>query len=437
MMFIGFGFLMTFLHKYGFSAVGYNFLLTAFVIQWSILVHGFFEGAWKEFKPDCSPIGDELASANAEKVRYCIPIGITKLIGADFSAATVLISFGALLGKTNPTQLLIVAIFEIIFMAINEKIAFNDFSAVDVGGSMVVHTFGAYFGLAVSWIISSSKDGAVGCSGQIAIRERNSSRYNTDLFSMIGTVFLWMFWPSFNGALAEDEAQFRVVINTVLALSACCVTAFVVDSLLRPEHKFNMVSIQNATLAGGVAVGASADLLIQPFGAILIGMVGGAISVLGYVTIQPCLAGFGLDDTCGVHNLHGMPGVFASIASAFASLAATDELYGKSVGMFQARAVDGRSRGDQFWYQLLTLVVTLIISIVGGVFTGIIIKLRVFQYSGKLKSGGAAIRNPLCNFCHSSDSRTWYDDSYYWDVPEKEEEEEETSTSSEESTEEP
>ena len=35
-------------------------------------------------------------------------------------------------------------------MAINEKIAFNDFSAVDVGGSMVVHTFGAYFG-SVAW----------------------------------------------------------------------------------------------------------------------------------------------------------------------------------------------------------------------------------------------------------------------------------------------
>ena len=46
-----------------------------------------------------------------------------------------------------------------------------------------------------------------------------------------------MFWPSFNGALATDEMQFRVVINTVLSLSACCVTAFLVDNLLRPEHK--------------------------------------------------------------------------------------------------------------------------------------------------------------------------------------------------------
>ena len=60
-----------------------------------------------------------------------------------------------------------------------------------------------------------------------------------------------------------------------------------------------MVSIQNATLAGGVAVGTSADLVIQPWGAILVGMFAGALSVVGYVKIQPLLATIGLDDTCG------------------------------------------------------------------------------------------------------------------------------------------
>ena len=60
-----------------------------------------------------------------------------------------------------------------------------------------------------------------------------------------------------------------------------------------------MVSIQNATLAGGVAVGTSANFAVQPFGAILIGMAAGVISVYGYVVIQPKLAELGLDDTCG------------------------------------------------------------------------------------------------------------------------------------------
>ena len=43
MVFIGFGLLLTFLKKYGFSAMGYNFLISALVIEWSTMMQGFFE----------------------------------------------------------------------------------------------------------------------------------------------------------------------------------------------------------------------------------------------------------------------------------------------------------------------------------------------------------------------------------------------------------
>ena len=43
MVFIGFGLLLTFLKKYGFSALGYNFLISALVIEWSTMMQGFFD----------------------------------------------------------------------------------------------------------------------------------------------------------------------------------------------------------------------------------------------------------------------------------------------------------------------------------------------------------------------------------------------------------
>lgn len=42
MIFVGFGFLMTFLKRYSFGGVGFNFLIAAFGIQWALLMQGWF-----------------------------------------------------------------------------------------------------------------------------------------------------------------------------------------------------------------------------------------------------------------------------------------------------------------------------------------------------------------------------------------------------------
>jgi len=41
-----------------------------------------------------------------------------------------------------------------------------------------------------------------------------------------------------------------------------------------------------------------------------------------------------LHDTCGVHNLHGMPGVLGAITSAIAIAAASEEVYQKRLVFF-------------------------------------------------------------------------------------------------------
>jgi ammonium transporter Rh len=206
--------------------------------------------------------------------------------------------------------------------------------------------------------------------------DRFGSTYTSDIFAMVGTLFLWMFWPSFNGALAAGNSEHRVIVNTVLALTNSCVSAFLFSKLLRGGRKLDMVDIQNATLAGGVAIGTSADHIVNPHGALIVGFVAGVLSVVGYVFITPFLEDkIGLHDTCGVHNLHGMPGVLGGVAGAIGAFVATEKNYGAELHNVFAPMGEGKSASEQGVNQVLALLITLAISVGGGLITGLVMKL--------------------------------------------------------------
>ncbi|XP_005359839.1 ammonium transporter Rh type A [Microtus ochrogaster] len=348
MIFVGFGFLMTFLKKYGFSGVGFNLFLAALGLQWGTIVQGLLHDKGKKFH-----------------------IGIKNMINADFSTATVLISFGAVLGKTSPVQMMIMTILEIAVFAANEYLVTSQFQASDTGASMTIHAFGAYFGLAVAGVLYRP--------GLRREHKNEESVYHSDLFAMIGTLFLWIFWPSFNSAIAvTGEKQYRAIINTYLSLAACVIVAYALSSLVERRGRLDMVHIQNATLAGGVAVGTCADMEIPLFAAMAIGSIAGIISVLGYKFLSPLLANkLMIKDTCGVHNLHGLPGVFGGLASILAKYLGMSTV---STMAMQAAAL-GSSIGS---------------AIVGGLVTGLILKLPIWD-------------QPPDEHC--------YDDSVYWKVP--------------------
>ena len=70
-----------------------------------------------------------------------------------------------------------IAFFELIFYAANDALNVYVFKAADVGGSMLIHTFGAYFGLACSLMLYRRK---------ATDNDRNSNVYHSDIFAMIG-----------------------------------------------------------------------------------------------------------------------------------------------------------------------------------------------------------------------------------------------------------
>jgi len=350
MIFIGFGFLMTFLKHYSWTAVGVNFILGAWVIQIAII----FNKLWFMI---------------AKNEWGKIEISMHTLLDADFTAGSILIAFGGVLGKLNFVQYMIMATLQAFFYSIAYGLGSGYLKAVDVGGSMFIHTFGAYFGLSVCLAIK----------GKVKDFEKCASNYNSNLFAFIGTIFLWMYWPSFNGAPQEGSAQFRAIVNTYLCLTASCLIVFILSPFLK-DGKLHAEYVLNATLAGGVMIGNSADLIFQPWAAILIGFCSGIMSILGFHYINAFLhEKIGLHDTCGIHYLHGMTGFMGGIIGAiYAGTAKESELGDSLLILYPNRAKI--SANMQGCYQLAALAIVLAIAISSGFLTGLLLKLNIFSH---------------------------------------------------------
>lgn len=338
MVFVGFGFLMTFLRRYSYSAVGLNFYLSCMCM----LEYIFFGGAAQQ----------GLFTGKIARVVLDLPL----MIDSAFCAAAAMITFGALIGKVAPAQILWILAMEVPFYVFNVWLAVDVLGCLDMGGSVTIHAFGAFYGLGAALVLSTPGAGSN--------HPKNGASYISDVTAMIGTIFLWIFWPSFNGALASssgpglEDQQFYCVVNTVVSLTGACLMAFTVSSFV--ENKLNMVHVQNATLAGGVAIGSSANFAMVPGAALLVGLSAGALSTLGYCFIMPALEkAIKLQDTCGVHNLHGMPGIFGGLVAALVSVIGAD-----------ANTALLPLGGATWWHQIIAVLTTFVVSVCTGAMAG-------------------------------------------------------------------
>lgn len=230
------------------------------------------------------------------------------------------------------------------------------------GGGFYIHIFGCYYGLAISFILTTKND---------LKHPDNRPSYNSDVFSFAGTFFLFLMWPSFNAVLAPTGIErVRAVVNTYLSLTGAIMSTFITSRVVS-NGKFDAVHAQNSTLAGGVCMGIAAHLEIFPATALAFGFLCGFISVIGFKYLTPFMARFlHIHDTCGIHNLHGMPGIMGAILSIFASLVITQR---------ELDTPPEFAHGEwQPAIQFAALGVTLGVAIIGGLISGFIMKSAYF-----------------------------------------------------------
>ncbi len=313
MLLAGFGFLMVTVRKHGFTSVTATFLMVSLAIPLYMLIKTF--------------IGEEFNI-----------LSVDALLFAEFAAASLLIAIGAPLGRLKMDQYLLMGILFLPIYVFNEWLLlesgyFHGF--LDTGGSIAIHAFGAYFGLGVVANTLSKFQNDPTCES-----DDTSSR-----FSLLGSMILWLFWPSFTSAIVAPDRVMLTAMNTIFALCGATLATYVFSKLIR--GKIDVEDIANAALAGGVAIGSTCDVTTPGY-ALLIGLAAGALSVIGYAIIAPKLQKLIKGtDTCGIHNLHGMPGLLGGLVAIF---------------------ITGNTA-----IQLGAIVTTIVVAFVGGKITGSII----------------------------------------------------------------
>lgn len=313
MLLVGFGFLMVFVKKYGRSALTATFLLVSAAIPFYICINS------------SGLLGDAKA-------------GIERLILAEFAVASLLICAGAVLGRLKMFQYIILGLLFVPCYMLNEWILLSG-GFTDTGGSILIHAFGAFFGLGLILILTTKKEFDTPIESDAV----------SDRFSMLGSMVLWIFWPSFCAALVPEAKVPQTAVNVIIALCGATLATYVTSCALR--RKISIADIANASLAGGVAIGATCDYA-NPVTSMVIGLLAGALSVFGFAAILPWLQKkIKKVDTCGVMYLHGLPGLMGGIAA-----------------MFVISGINNR-------IQLTGIIIAVVIAFVGGYISGLVLSL--------------------------------------------------------------
>lgn len=179
---------------------------------------------------------------------------------------------------------------------------------LDFAGSTLVHSVGAWVGLAGA-IVLGPRTGKYVKGKAKAIPGHNLT------FAALGVFILWFGWFGFNpgsqlGAAGKDNtlAIAHITLTTNLAAAGGAVSALFISwwRYKRPALSLAL----NGTLAGLVAITAGADI-VSPGGALIIGLAAGIILVFSVEIIDQK---FKIDDPVGAVSVHGVNGAFGTLA---------------------------------------------------------------------------------------------------------------------------
>ncbi len=204
---------------------------------------------------------------------------------------------------------------------------------LDFAGGTVVHINAGVAGL-VAALIVGKRDG---------YGQTNMAPHNLVL-SVIGAALLWVGWFGFNAGSAVGANSLAAVamLNTQVATAGAALAWMFAEWAI--AGKPSILGIISGAVAGLVAVTPAAGF-VNPTGALILGIIAGAICYIAAVKIKHAL---GYDDSLDAFGVHGVGGFIGAVLT----------------GVFADTAInaagEGASVGKQFFGAAITVVYTAI-----------------------------------------------------------------------------
>ena len=297
------------------------YYLVGFGIAFGDGGNGLFGGSG--FAPDA----DALLSIGAAPFSWfgTVPAAGAYLFQVVFAAVALAIVWGAMAERT---RLWVYFAFGIVFTLIYSVVSHWIWSPdgwlfskgmQDFAGSTVVHYQGALAALAGALLLGP-RIGKFGSDGR-----PNAIPGHNMAFTTLGVIILWFGWFGFNagstlGVVSGDKLGYfaYVALTTNVAAAAGGLGGVIVSWLVIKKPDLSMTL--NGVVAALVAVTAACGF-VAPWAAIVIGFIAGAIAVVGVLAVERAR----IDDPIGAVAVHGMAGVWGTLATGIFAVPALAE----------------------------------------------------------------------------------------------------------------
>jgi Amt family ammonium transporter len=248
-----------------------------------------------------------LGDITSSSLKGTIPELLFVVFQGTFAAIAVAIASGSMIERVKfSTYIIFAALWVVVVYAPVTHWAWGggeslNFGEMDFAGGTVVHLNAGVAGLVVAMMLGRRRD-----YGKVAIKPFSP------ILVTLGAALLWFGWFGFNAgsALVADGVASSAFLVTNLAASLGVIGWIAVEWLV--YKKATIIGAASGAVAGLVAI-TPASGSAGVGGAIVIGLLGGALGFWGVAKLKNMVK---VDDSLDAFWIHGLVGIWGSVATA-------------------------------------------------------------------------------------------------------------------------